>query len=101
MKHCQIIYGRVTVFDGVIQELNVFVWELEPLDDQTRSVREWVEEYIREDVGLLSTIGIKDTGGWEAVFSATIHAGSWYPDEGADIVLRDWQSQQLPSEMFE
>jgi len=55
MKHCQIIYGRVTVFDGVIQELNVFVWELEPLDDQTRSVREWVEEYIREDVGLLST----------------------------------------------
>lgn len=101
MRHCKIIYCRLTVFDGVIQDLNVFVWELEPLDDQTRTVREWAEDCIREDcLDLLPTLGIKEDGGWEAVFSATVSARDYWPDEGAKIVLRDWQIQQLPSEMF-
>jgi hypothetical protein len=105
MRHCKIIYCRLTIFNGVLQDLNVFVWELEPLDGQTRTVREWAEDCIREDcLDLLPTLGIKEEGGWEAVFSATVSAPKpdpWWPNETAKIVLRDWQTQELPSEMFD
>lgn len=97
--HC-----RVTFFDRTIQDLTVFVWELEPLDEQTRSEREWIEEHIRTNYEeLFQALGIKGNGGWEVVFVATMCAevGEWHQEYGESIELERWQVQQLPSEMFE
>lgn len=96
--HC-----RITVFDRMIQDLTVFVWELEPLDRRKRSAREWIEEHIQANYeDLFSALGIQGTGGWEAVFVATIHATSCslYEEHDESIELMTRQVQQLPSEMF-
>ena len=98
--HC-----RIMVFDREIQDLTVFVWELEPLDRRTRSAREWIEEHIKDDCeNLLSDLGIEGYGGWEAVFIATIHGYTYGPsdqeDYDEDITLEAWEVQRLPSEMF-
>ena len=94
-------YCRITVFDRMLQDFTVFVWELEPLDGQTRSAREWIEEYIEDNYEeLFPTLGIKGTGGWEAVFVATLRSsGPWMgrePDDSLEMVK--WQAQVLPEE---
>jgi len=98
--HC-----RITFFDRTLQDLTVFVWELEPLDGQTRSAREWIKEHIEDNYeALLPELGIKDNGGWEVVFVATLHASVSVLDQEHDdesIELMKWQVQSLPSEMFE
>jgi hypothetical protein len=94
--HC-----RFKVFDQMLQDLTVFVWELEPLDGQTRSAREWIEEHIESNYEeLFSTLGIKGDGGWEAVFVATIHASvcNLNQDYDESVALIKWQVQSLPSE---
>ena len=102
----KLFYCRVTFFDRAIQDLTVFVWELEPLDGQTRSAREWIEEHIREFYEeLLPTLGVEGDGGWEAVFVATIHTHTYGPPDQEEyddsIQLRNWIVQPLPPEMFE
>jgi hypothetical protein len=94
--HC-----RFKVSDQMLQDLTVFVWELEPLDGQTRSAREWIEEHIENNYeDLLLKLGIKGSGGWEAVFVATIRASVCNLDHDYDegIELVKWQVQALPSE---
>jgi hypothetical protein len=95
--HC-----RLKVFEQSIDELTVFVWELEPLDKQTRSAREWIEEHIRDNYeDLLPQLGIKDHDGWEAVFIATIRSttsGCLYGEHDESVELIKWQVQALPSE---
>ena len=97
-------YCRIMIFDREIQDLTVFVWELEPLDCRTRSAREWIEEHIRDNYEeLFPTLGIEGDGGWEAVFVATIHSYTCGPDQEYDesVELRNWLVQPLPPEMFE
>lgn len=97
-------YCHIRVFDRTIQDLTVFVWELEPLDRRKRTAREWIEECIKEDpADLFTDLDIHGYGGWEAVFTATIHGHEVGPDREHDeyIELGNWRTQQLPSEMFE
>ena len=97
--HC-----RIKVFDQSLDELTVFV--LEPLDNQTRSAREWIKDYIRDNCEeeVFPLLGIKGVGGWEAVFVGTIHSttsGCLYQEHDETIELEKWRTQRLPSEMFE
>ncbi len=99
-----LFYCRVTFFDRELVYLNVFVQELEPIDGRTRPAREWIEEHIEANYeDLFQTLGIKGSGGWEAVFVATIGILAYGPDQEPDesIELRSWQVQPLPPEMFE
>ena len=95
-------YCRIMVCDRTIQDLTVFVWELEPLDGQTRSARDWIEEHIRDNCDdLFPLLGIKDSGGWEAVFVGTIHSttsGCVYQEHDETLELEKWQVQAIPSE---
>jgi len=104
MVNFKLFYCRATFFDGILQDLTVFVWELEPLDGQTRSAREWITEHIKEHhEEMLPDLGVVGDGGWEAVFVATIHNHTYGPDQEYDegIEVRNCLSQPLPSEMFE
>ncbi len=101
----KLFYCRATFFNRVIQDLTVFVWELEPLDGRMRSAREWIEEHIRDNYpDLFPTLGIEGDGGWEAVFVATIRTHIYGPpgqEYDESIELRNWMVQPLPPEMFE
>ncbi len=98
-----LFYCRMVIFDGLLQDLTVFVWELEPIDGQTRSYREWIEEYINGDhESLYPALGIEGDGGWEVVFTATIHCDSYgCAQEFKDhIEVHLSQVQPLPPEML-
>jgi len=105
MSNSKQFHCRISVFDQRLQDLDVFVWELKPLDNQTRSAREWIEEYIRSNCDdLFPLLGIKGNGGWEAVFVGTIHStahGCLYQEHDETIELEKWQVQAIPSEEFE
>ena len=97
--HC-----RIKGSDRTLQDLTVFVWELKPLDEQTRPAREWIEEHIEDNYeDLLSALGIKGDGEWEAVFVATIHAPTCdsYQEHDESVELIKWQVHALPSETIE
>ena len=101
--------ARLVVFDTCIQELDVFVWELEPVGEdigRVRPAREWIEDHIREWGGreFEENFGeIATKVAFEAVFTADILAYTLFDNEYEEEVHvhPHFLIQELPEEWFE
>jgi hypothetical protein len=96
----------MVVYDGLIQECDIFVWELEPSDTSRRSAREWIYEHITSCLNFdefCKELGWDgECAAFEAVFEGEIRG--WYDYLGEweeELIVKDFISQPLPSQWFE
>lgn len=98
--------ARMVVYDGLIQDLDIFVWELEPTDTNRCSTREWIYEHINSCLNFdefCKELGWDgESPAFEAVFNGTISGWYDYNNEwDEELVVDDFISQPLPSRWFE
>ncbi|MHC4301964.1 MAG: hypothetical protein ACYS7Y_32275 [Planctomycetota bacterium] len=98
--------ARIVVYDEDIQELEIFVWELEPLDLNLRTGREWVQDHISNcDMdALVDHLECADRLAWEAVFKGTLSGDYCAPDFiewDEEMEIHEYRSQELPKGWYE
>jgi hypothetical protein len=84
--------ARIVIYDGLIQELEVFTWEVEPFDPTKRTGREWARESLSETdlsdlAGLLEWGDYLEGEAYESVFKGTISSTFTGPDADYDEEL--------------
>jgi hypothetical protein len=95
--------ARIVVWDGLIQTLEVFTWEVEPFDVTKRTGREWAREYLSEiDVNELAEMlewGDLEDEAYESVFKGTISSTYFGPDADYDeeLYIHRWLTVQYPN----
>lgn len=95
--------ARIVILDNDIEELDIFVWELEPLDARHRSGRDWVREHIFCAIyDIAKFFKVSNEGTWEIVFEGNLSGrycpcGEW--DE--DLEISESLTQKLPDDWFQ
>jgi hypothetical protein len=88
------------LFDETIEQIDVFVWELEPLKGDSRAYREWVEEHLQswqlEDYQ--DNFNDPCDGPFEVVFKGTIKGFEVapYSEWDEEVIIHDHLIQPLP-----
>lgn len=101
--------ARIVIWDGLIQELEVFTWEVEPFGEPKRTGREWARESLSEtDVSWLADLlewGDLEGEAYESVFKGTLSSTYFGPDAEYDeeLHVHDHLTVQFPNakEYFE
>ena len=95
--------ARIVILDNDIKELDIFVWELEPLDSGRRSDRDWVWEHMFCAIyDIAEFFKVSNEGAWEIVFEGNL-SGSYCPcgEWDEDLEISESLTQQLPDDWFQ
>jgi len=101
--------ARITMYGGLLQEVDIMTWELEPIEDNLRPGREWVKEHI-QDLDLQWFVNhfgkAARAVAFELVFTGVLcgsfsRGGDWDDWDEYIEVQGPHLIQELPEEWFE